>query len=188
MNPSLALQTTIFIMIVISIGIFVLILLHIIDRLPSKSNPLDSISFSECMGFRIGDSKRSVMSKIKRRKLLTPLELDTHRYFQGLYNNEGLRMPDFTIIYHNTFDNIEDISLYFERNRLSNIYIQFKPHFDSFDIIKDLVQRKVGSPALIQPPVVIWLRNKQAIIVKPENQRFGISISPILSHSHSRQW
>lgn len=113
--------------ILIIIGIIILLLIIFFSYLKyrtrniiNNSNPIDSITQKGTLGFYIGDSDSTVISRIKKLHLATEEDIIHFKQKKMLFgSNNGI------YIARNMFNHIEHIMLWFEENKLKYITIYF---------------------------------------------------------------
>lgn len=83
-------------------------------------NPIDTISFEGCMGFKLGDSYEFVLSRIDHLNLMNSAEKEDFELMK-IYKNITLPITTSS----NLFNNIKNVSFHFNNfNQLSGILIK----------------------------------------------------------------
>lgn len=116
-------ESTVIVFAVLAIGAFVIFIYsrNMINNNHNEFgsiNPIDSISFDGCMGFRLGDSREYVMSRILHLNLINEEEKQTIESMRILRVNLPISTSS------GLFNNIDTVSFHFNRmNSLSGVLI-----------------------------------------------------------------
>lgn len=152
---------------VVLIVVAVIIILYFISKKKSVkySNPIDTIRFDGCMGFKLGDSKDFVFSRIKHLSLMNEKEKELHKYRES--NNLNVGYSDKLISSELLFNNIENVIFYFEFGFLRGISIKIKPEQMDItsisNVIKRRINRKFGDNSTTLSGSFIWKKDRNVI-------------------------
>ncbi len=95
--------------------------------LKKKLNPIDSITFNGCMGFKIGDGYDFVVSRIKHLNLLSAQQKETFVFLKERVEYMPIEACS------NMFNNVKLLQFIFDnRGSLEKIYIHINP--DQYDL------------------------------------------------------
>jgi len=138
------------------------------------SNPIDTIVFNSCMGFKLGDSKAFVLSRIEHMGLMNSEEKEDYDF-----NNETKLYDLLTDSPISTssgkFNNIDTVSFCITSDILTSIHISLKAdHCDAHTMISIIEKRftnKFGSPEFDKT----WRKGNSIIVLDKDGMYVNIS-------------
>lgn len=137
---------------IIIIGVIVVLfaLCFFVKPVTKSSNPIDSIRISGTLGFKIGDSEKKVLSRIKSLDLATEEDIEDYISHKEIFS--GLPTHHITCA-KNIFNHIDDITLDLKYGKLAQITITFT---EKGEFAKSLmpaivlrISKRIGRPSYI---------------------------------------
>jgi hypothetical protein len=160
---------------VISIFLVAISVLYYLYRLGRKSGPIDTIKINGCLGFKIGDKRDSVESRIKHLNLLNNTNIDDYQIKSRLINDSITTSTKM-------FNNIEDITFRFNSNEvLSTIFIVMNnEQCDNANLMEMLINKIsgfLGSYSFSDNESMAWVSNKTKVVLAKNKNCVSICIS-----------
>lgn len=153
-----------------------LVLLILFSRRNRKkaSNPIDTVKFGSCMGFKIGDSKEFVHSRINHLKLMNNEEKEHYDLEEQM--GFGTVLADRMIsTSNNLFNNIKHISFTITNNKLSSIHISLKPEQVDKQTLTNIIEKRISSN--IGNPIFsnTWKNGNYVVALEKDDMYINIS-------------
>lgn len=160
---------------IISIILVVVIIIYLLYRKGRKSGPIDSIKIDGCLGFRIGDKRDYVESRIKHLNLLTDIDRENYQIKSRL-------ISDSITTSTKMFNNIENITFRFNSNNvLSTIFIVMNnEQCDNATLMEILIKKFsvfLGSYSFSDTESMVWVRNKNTVVLAINQYCVSVCIS-----------
>jgi len=141
-----------------------------------SSFPIDTIQYSQCMGFKIGDSIPLVVSMISHLKLMNEMEKSAMNLF--LCSNPSI---GFICTSSGLFPNIDNIGFHFSDDALVSVLIRFKPEQFNFNflfvLLKKMLLEKIGKPYFVNSTVVHWRKQDAVINLVNEDSELFVAVT-----------
>lgn len=137
---------------IIIIGVIVVLfaLCFFVKPVTKSSNPIDSIRISGTLGFKIGDSEKKVLSRIKSLELATEEDIKDYISHKEIFS--GLPTHHITCA-RNIFNHVDNITLSLKYGKLTQIAIEFS---EKGEFAKSLmpaiawrITQRIGKPSYI---------------------------------------
>jgi len=160
---------------IISIFLVAISVLYFFYRLGRKSGPIDTIKIDGCLGFKIGDKRELVESRIKHLNLLTDIERENYKIKSRL-------ISDSITTSTKLFNNIENITFRFNPNDvLSTIFIVLNnEQCDNTTLMEILINKIIGflgSYTFSDNESMVWVRNQNKVVLAINHNCISICIS-----------
>lgn len=140
-----------------AIAIFLIAIYFLKKWTVKNNNPVTSIKFNGCMGFRLGDKKEYVFSRINHLKLMNEEEKENHQLMNGFGPTQRRASVSTSV---GLFNNVERVSFHFDSDVLCSIMIHINPtQTDRMSISEILVSNltsSLGSPAHTFNSATAW--------------------------------
>lgn len=137
------------------------------------SNPIDTIFFGSCMGFKIGDGKKFVLSRINHLKLMNNEEKENYDVEEQMGFGT---LSDRTISTSNSlFNNIKNISFRVTNNKLSSIHISLKPEQVDKQTLINVIEKRISSN--IGNPIFngTWKNGNHVVVLEKDDMYINVS-------------
>jgi hypothetical protein len=127
------------------IVLFIRILLR--ENYIINANPLSTLAYNECLGFRLRDSCGMVESRMNHLRLVNEQKLKNQSQYNFTNNNnDGV----LTVPCRGKYNNIDSINFIFNDDTLESILVKFWPEQSEINIIinlsSKLAQSRIGRP------------------------------------------
>ena len=160
---------------IISIILVAISVLYYFYRLGRKSGPIDTIKIEGCLGFKIGDKRDLVESRIKHLNLLTDIERENYKIKSRLTSNSITTSTKM-------FNNIENITFRFNSNDvLSTIFIVMNNEQCDNTTLMEILINKIsgflGSYTFSDNESMVWVRNQNKVVLAINHNCVSICIS-----------
>jgi hypothetical protein len=160
---------------IISIVLVAISVLYYFYRLGRKSGPIDTIKIDGCLGFKIGDKRDLVESRIKHLNLLTDIERENYKIKSRL-------ISDSITTSTKIFNNIENITFRFNSNDvLSTIFIVTNnEQCDNANLMGILINKIsgfLGNYSFSDNESMVWVRNSNSVVLSINEEVVSICIS-----------
>ena len=146
-----------------------------------NSNPIDSISYSGMLGFKIGDKMNFVLSRAKHLRLLTSKEFDKIIEDRDIMRDVMGMHSGFSVA-KNRFNNVDE--LYFGTNDgkiVTSMLIEIDWSSVGLEDMKDILEmrlsRNLGNPISRGRGGVAWRKQAQIVALCVEQDKLFISIN-----------
>ena len=156
--------------------VFVFLALYYKNKMIMSGNPINTIDYDRCLGFKIGDRRDLVMSRIKHLDLLSAKEKeDIEKHIKSGYGNDRISTSS------GKFNNVGSMSFIFNnKNILNSIFISIEPtQCDKESMIEILgvsIEKSVGVPFHKSNGNTVWKRGNSIIDFESKSSMY-ISIS-----------
>jgi hypothetical protein len=115
----------------------------------AKANPIDSINFAGCMGINLGDSWKSVLSRMLHLKLITKeTSIKYQKKYEEYIGDPFMEVGHFKSEEH--FNNVKDFEFVVRHGVLESVQITFiGEQYDTnsiMEIVQHKLTRKYGTP------------------------------------------
>lgn len=166
----------IWIVVIVSVIAFILFLIkRFANKLKIVANPIDTLNYDGCLGFRIDDPADFVLSRIKH----MGLEI-TNKNKNEIIN---LSKSNFTIyIADGFYNNIQTLMFFVSDYKMCGAFMKVKPEVDEYNIseIKDMLtnrlSKRLGKPCLENNERIVWSNNINVIEINPYNNHLNIAL------------
>jgi len=138
------------------------------------SNPIDTIAFNSCMGFKLGDSKAFVLSRIKHLGLMNAEEKEDYD-FENQMGYDKVLMYRHISTSRKKFNNIEDITFHITSNILSSIYISLKAEQCDDSTMVSIIEKKLTSQLGVPKYDKAWMKGDRVVVLNKDDMYVIIS-------------
>ena len=130
--------------ILIIAGLVVFVILFSRRNRRKVSNPIDTIKFGSCMGFKIGDRKQFVLSRINHLKLMSNEEKEDFDLEEKMGSGAVLSQRMISTS-KGIFNNIEGVSFTITNDKLTSIHISLKPEQTDQQTLTNFIEKRIIS-------------------------------------------
>lgn len=142
--------------IIVSVFVVLFALCFFVKPVPKSSNPVDSIRISGTLGFKIGDSEKKVLSRVRKLELATEEDIEDYNSSKEIFS--GLPIHHLSCA-KNIFNHIDHIDFDLKHGKLAQITITFS---EKGDFAKQLmpsialrISKRVGRPSYVSDDISV---------------------------------